>query len=126
LAEDLCHPQFAALHEELDSFEASGRETVHSGPFGALPILIFSQDPANILTAPNATPQARAFAEAWNGMQENLKSLSTRSRRIVAKGSTHYVLIDRADLLEREVPLFIQQVRGVGERRAAYGSTVTE
>jgi len=25
----------------------------------------------------------------WNGMQENLKKLSTNSRRIIAKGSTH-------------------------------------
>jgi hypothetical protein len=45
-------------------------------------------------------------------MHENLKQLSTRSRQVIAKGSTHYIQIDRPDLLEREVPPFIEQVRG--------------
>jgi pimeloyl-ACP methyl ester carboxylesterase len=126
LAEDLCHPQFSALQQELKSFDASGRQTIHSGPFGALPVLIFSQDPAQILSAPNSNPQSRDFAAAWNGMQEDLKNLSTRSRRIIAKGSSHYVLIDRADLIKREVPLFIAQLRGLAPERSDYGITVME
>ncbi|RUL76088.1 hypothetical protein [Dyella choica] len=53
----------------------------------------------------------KAVSDSWNGMQEDLKQLSTRSRRIIAKGSGHYVQVDRADLVMREVSLFIQQIR---------------
>jgi hypothetical protein len=45
-------------------------------------------------------------------MQEDLKKLSTRSRRIVAKNSSHYIVLDRPDLIEKEVPVFIEQIRG--------------
>jgi hypothetical protein len=44
--------------------------------------------------------------------QEDLKQLSTRSRCIIAKGSGHAILFERADLVDKEVPLFIQQIRG--------------
>ena len=63
---------------------------------------------------------------AWGQMQENLKNLSTRSRRIIAKDSSHYIQIDRADLIEKEVPLFIEQIRGTAPQPANYGSTITK
>jgi hypothetical protein len=50
------------------------------------------------------------MAMAWNQMQEDLKKLSTHSRRIIAKGSTHYIQLDRAELIEREVPPFVEGV----------------
>ena len=59
-------------------------------------------------------------------MQEDLKKLSTRSRRIIAKGSTHYIQVDRPDLIEKQVPLFIEQIRGTAPEPANYGSTTTE
>ena len=62
---------------------------------------------------------------AWNQMQENLKQLSTRSRRIIAKGSTHYIQGNRPDLIEREVPKFIEQIRGTAAQPTDYGSTQT-
>jgi hypothetical protein len=62
----------------------------------------------------------------WGQMQEDLKKLSTRSRRIIAKNSGHYVQNDRPDLIEKEVPLFIQQIRGTAPQPTNYGSTVTE
>jgi hypothetical protein len=55
-----------------------------------------------------------------------LKKLSTRSRRIVAKSSGHPVQLVRPDLLEREVPLFIAQIRGEAQEPSEYGTTVTE
>jgi hypothetical protein len=51
------------------------------------------------------------LATERNAGQEDLKKLSTRSRRIIAKGSHHYVQIDRADLLNREVAVFIDEIR---------------
>jgi pimeloyl-ACP methyl ester carboxylesterase len=126
LTEDSCHVQIGAIIAETDSFDRSGQETVHTGPYGALPILIFSHDP--IKSQSNQSPSKMTVGEenAWNQMQDDLKSLSTRSRRIIAKGSNHFIQLDRADLLKREVPLFIQQIRGTAPEPANYGSTITE
>jgi pimeloyl-ACP methyl ester carboxylesterase len=125
-AEDSCHLHIGAVSAELDSFNRSGQETVHTGPYGALPILIFSQDPAKSLPKQNPPRQLVGVEQAWNLMQEDLKRLSTRSLRIIAKGSSHLVQIDRAELIENEVPLFIEQIRGTVPQPTDYGSTVTE
>ena len=90
-AEDQCHKQpCAAIAGEMESFDRSGEETVHTGPYGALPILIFSQDPVKA----TSDGEPAEIAKAWNQMQEDLKRLSTRSRRIIARGSTHYIQLD--------------------------------
>jgi pimeloyl-ACP methyl ester carboxylesterase len=120
--EDQCHRQLGASAAEMASVDRSGEETVHTGPYGALPILIFSQDP--VKAASDGEPAD--IAEAWNQMQEDLKRLSTRSRRIVAKGSPHYIQLVRAELIEREVPVFIGQIRGTAPEPTDYGSTTTE
>jgi pimeloyl-ACP methyl ester carboxylesterase len=121
-AEDQCHDRSAAVANEFDSFDQSGVETVHTGPYGTLPILIFSQDPAH--AAAEGLPVG--IVKEWNQMQEDLKLLSTRSRRTIAKGSSHYVQGDRPDLIEREVPIFIDQIRGTTPEPTDYGSTQTK
>jgi pimeloyl-ACP methyl ester carboxylesterase len=120
LAEDQCHDRSTAVAAERESFDRSGEETVHTGPYGALPIMIFSQDPVH-----TAKVQTMDVVMAWNQMQEDLKQLSTRSRRIIAKGSSHYIQGDRADLIEREVPKFIEQIRGTAAQPIDFGSTQT-
>ena len=121
-AEDLCHEQFGAIVAEMESFDRSGEEAVHTGPYGGLPILVFSQDTAKGV----AEGEPRALGNAWNQMQEDLKKLSTRSRRIIAKGSGHYIQLNRSDLIEREVPRFIEQIRGTAPEPTDYGSTTRE
>lgn len=125
-AEDYCHTHLDAVIAEEDGVHSSGLETVGSGPFGAIPILIFSHDPAKVLPQENPQLQRVNVEKAWSQMQEDLKKLSTRSRRIVAKGSSHYVQLDRPDLVEREVTIFIDQIRGTAPQPIAYGTTVTE
>ena len=125
-AEDLCRLRYSALAAEAKSFHQSGQETIHSGPYGALPILILSHDPARLVPKQNATKQDVDRQNAWSQMQEDMKKLSTRSRRIIARGSTHYVLLDRADLIDQEVPLFIEQIRGTTPQPINYGSTIIE
>ncbi len=123
-AEDFCEMHVQESLGESGNFERSGLETVHTGPYGALPILIFSHDPAKDLATENASQK---MAEpVLNQMQEDLKKLSTRSRRIIAKNSSHNIQIDRQDLIEKEVPLFIHQIRGTAPQPTNYGSTVTE
>jgi hypothetical protein len=54
-------------------------------------------------------------------MQEDLKKPSTRSRRIVAKDSSHNIVLDRPDLIEKEVPVFIEEIRGSARPPTTYG-----
>ena len=108
---DSCNPsQYTSIKAEMAGIVPSGDETVHADNFGDLPILIFSQDPArkNPLLSQNLSGQLSVI---WNGMQEDLKKLSTNSRRIIAKGSTHYVQIDRSELVNREVATYLQDLR---------------
>jgi len=119
--EDVCQAHVSPIFDEMDSVNRSGHETAHSGPYGSLPILIFSRD-TNGLAA--STPEDSQ--DPWNQMQEDLKKLSTRSRRIIAKGSSHYIHIDRAELIEKEVPLFIEQIRGTAPQPDNWGLTITE
>ena len=66
------------------------------------------------------------MAKRWDEGQEELKKLSTHSRRIIAKGSGHGVQGDRRDVILKEVPLFIEQIRGTAPQPTNYGSTTTE
>ncbi|HTH53792.1 MAG TPA: alpha/beta hydrolase [Edaphobacter sp.] len=126
MGEDLCRIHYMDIDRELDSFNQSGHETVHTGPYGALPILIFSHDPAQVFSG--HTPSAEQVSEqrAWSEMQEDLKRLSTRSRRIIAKGSSHNVHRDRSQLVVKEVRIFLDQIRGTAPEPSAYGTTVEE
>jgi hypothetical protein len=124
-AEAICRLHYSAMFAEVDSFDQSSRQTVHSGPYGALPLLIISHDPAKQMPA-HPTRQDFNRQSAWSQMQEDLKKLSTRSRRIIAKCSTHYVVTDRAGLIEEEVPLLIEQIRGTAPQPTNYGSTISE
>ena len=122
---DSCAPsQITSVEREMKGVPASGDESVNTGPFGSTPILIFSQDPT-MHDARLGDEGGKELSGIWNGMQENLKKLSTNSRRIIAKGSTHYVQVDRSDMLNREVTKFIEQVRS-GTASPQNGTTVTE
>jgi pimeloyl-ACP methyl ester carboxylesterase len=117
-----CHLVVSSPAGESTNFDRSGEETIHTGPYGDLPILIFTADPVKAIAA----HQPQNMVVAWDHMQANLKNLSTRSRQIIARNSAHYIQMDRPDLLDREVPLFIEQIRGSAPSPAQYGTTTTE
>ncbi|KJV31305.1 alpha/beta fold hydrolase [Luteibacter yeojuensis] len=106
-----CAPsQFDAIEAEIDAEPRSGQETVHAGPFPRLPILIFSRDPAS--RPPNWPEQVGAAnAKVWNIMQEETRQLSPQSRRVIARGSEHYVHVDRPELVIDEVRRFVESIR---------------
>jgi pimeloyl-ACP methyl ester carboxylesterase len=123
-AEAICRLPKSAW-DEVYQFDLSSQQTVNSGPFGMLPILILSRDTSKGLpTMPSQSELNRR--NAWSQMQEDLKKLSMRSRRIVAKNSSHNIVLDRPDLLEKEVPVFIEEIRGSAPPPTTYGSTETE
>jgi pimeloyl-ACP methyl ester carboxylesterase len=127
IAENQCRAsQLRAMAREDQSVRQSGNETIGTGPFGDLPILIFSRDPQPSASSESPTQTEIAFSKIWNEMQEDLKHLSTHSRRIIAKGSSHYIQVDRPELLNLKVTDLIEQIRGTRSRPADYGSTNIE
>ncbi len=125
LGEDACIAHYEGVREFL-SMAQSSRETLHAGPFGDLPVLIFSHDPSSVLLMRNLPEHLVAREQLWNGMQEELKGLSTCSRRIVARASGHGVHVDRKDLVLREVALFVDRIRGKSPQLTTCGSTTVE
>ena len=122
---DSCIPsQMDAIESELDAERASGEETVHAGPFGNLPVLILSRDP-NVLPPNWPAPVAKANSLVWNEMQEEEKNLSTQNKRIIAKGSDHYLQNDRPDLVNREIVSLVDLIR-THQTFQANGSTTEE
>ena len=66
LSEDQCRAALlTALERESENFRQSGEETIHTGPFGDLPILIFSQD-----NHPSASEPRSKEDEIWDQMRE--------------------------------------------------------
>lgn len=110
--EDVCHTEYGPVLKELEGKVQLDQQTAQTGPYGELPILIFSHDPTSerFTCCP----------------QEGMERLSLRSRRISAKGSGHYIQFDRPDLIEKEVPLFIEQIRGEIPFPTDYRSVTTE
>lgn len=116
-ADNYCNPGYpSAFQRELEAYPESVFEARRTGSFGDLPILIFSQDPRF----------GHDGAGVTDRFQESLERLSSRSRRIIARNSTHYIQFDRADLLNLEVPIFIRQIRGDVPEPANHGITVVE
>jgi pimeloyl-ACP methyl ester carboxylesterase len=111
--EDVCHTEYGACLAELEGRDRSDQETANTGPYGWLPILILSHDPAQKGVVSDQS-------------QEELKKLSARSRRVIAKSSGHYIMFDRPDVIEREVSLFVEQIRGTAPWTAAFESTSAE
>jgi pimeloyl-ACP methyl ester carboxylesterase len=108
---DSCIPsQLDAMENELDAERKSGEETIQAGPFGDLPVLILSHDPD--VLPPNWPPAAaKDMSVVWNTMQEEAKGLSSKSRRIIAKGSDHYIQNDRPDVVNQQLSLFVTMIR---------------
>ena len=124
-AEHICGMHYSSMSAELDNFDRSGEEALRSSSFGDLPILVFSHDPERLLQG-HHTAKDEARQQAWSDMQTQIMKLSSNSRRIIAIGSTHYVMNDRPDLMEKEVPLFLQNVRGAMPVALPDGASIRE
>ncbi len=128
-ADDCMLSVLKATEQEESAFRLSGQEVAGTGPYGDLPILIFSEDTEIVpafWTAYYPASLHPAFAKAWYSLQEGLKNLSLRSRRIVAKGSSHYVQVDRPELVIAEVGHMIRTIQGWEPPPATYGSTTVQ
>jgi pimeloyl-ACP methyl ester carboxylesterase len=95
---------------ELKSISESAAQIAATGPFGDLPLAVLSSDsdhprpdlPEDLVKPTN---------DAWQQMQEELSHLSTKGTRVVAKGSGHYIQIDRPGVVIEAVHNLVDQAR---------------
>jgi len=84
-----------------------------AGPFGDMPLVVLSHDPQVNDFGGFFSPADLIKAErSWSEMQEELKPLSSRSKRIVAKGSPHWIQIHRPELVAAAVQEIVNDARG--------------
>jgi pimeloyl-ACP methyl ester carboxylesterase len=124
--EDICRIHYGAMSGELREFDTSSSEVERRHSLGSVPILIFSHDPLGAIPRKPQTKVREVQQQTWNELQDSLKALSTRSRRIIVVGGTHHLFEDRPGLVEKKVAGFVQQVRGAAPPPSDYGSTKRE
>ncbi len=96
---------------ELKAFPESAAQTGASGSLGDMPLVVLSHDPDKP-SAELPADLAKPTNDAWEKMQEELAHLSTRGTQVIAKGSAHYVQIDRPDVFVDAVRNVVEQARG--------------
>jgi len=77
---------------------------------GGIPLTVLSHDPDKLIE--EFPPELRKTVNTvWEQMQEDLVHLSTHGKQIIAKNSSHYVQIDRPELVIVEVRKIVNGVR---------------
>jgi len=95
---------------EMKALPLSAGLTAATGLLGDMPLEVLSHDPdkpVNDLPADLDKPTNRA----WEKMQEELAHLSTQGTQTIAKGSAHYIQLDRPDVVVEAVHAVVNQVR---------------
>jgi Predicted hydrolases or acyltransferases (alpha/beta hydrolase superfamily) len=95
---------------ELQAFSRSAAETATTGSLGDVPLAVLSHDPDK--PSSEMPPDlAKSVNAAWEKMQEELSHLSTRGTQTIAKNSSHYIQLDRPDVVIEAVRNVVEQVR---------------
>jgi pimeloyl-ACP methyl ester carboxylesterase len=106
-APEECRPTYETSSlGERDELQRSAEEVAKLTCCGRLPNLIISQDPDR--HQPGWGPQNMNENRIWGDLQEQMKSLSACSRRIIARSSGHHVMIDRPEVIVRNLKDFVQ------------------
>jgi pimeloyl-ACP methyl ester carboxylesterase len=91
--------------DELKAFSESAAQTAATGSLGDMPLVVLSHDPDKP-SSDLPSDLAKPTNDAWEKMQEELAHLSTRGTQVIAKHSSHYIQMDRPDVV-------IDAIRGV-------------
>lgn len=95
---------------ETKTFPESAAQASATGSLGDLPLVVLSHDPDK--PSSDLPPDlAKSTNEAWEKMQVELAHLSTRGTQTVAKNSSHYIQMDRPDLVIEAVRNVVDQAR---------------
>jgi len=83
---------------ELKAFRESAAQAGAITSVGDLPLVVLSHDPDK--PSSEFPPQlSKSINQAWEKMQEDLAHLSTRGTQRIAKNSSHYIQLDRPDMV---------------------------
>ena len=119
-------PEAAAQYCRLQSWRAEeaqvtdedGSFPATTGPFGDMPLIVLSHDP-QVNDFGGVSPADLVKAQrSWMEMQGELRTLSSRSKWIVAKGSEHWIQIHRPELVAAEVQEIVNDARGTAPFQA--------
>ncbi len=95
---------------EMKSFPQSAAETAATGSLGDLPLAVLSHDPDKPSSELPAD-LAKSTNQVWEKMQEELAHLSTRGTQTIARNSSHYIQIDRPEVVIEGVRKVVDQAR---------------
>lgn len=98
---------------EWDDFESSADQVLKMSCCDSIPLIILSEDPGPPATTP---ADKHEHEQTWDTVQEGLKNLSSRSMRIIARNSQHYIMIDRPDVVVAAVHMVDSELHGWSER----------
>jgi len=104
---------FQTMREDIAEFKSlreSAAQTAAAGSLGDMPLVVLSHDPDKP-SADLPVDLAKPINDAWEKMQEDLAHLSTRGTQTIAKNSSHYIQIDRPDVVIDAVRGLVEQAR---------------
>lgn len=96
--------------DERKTFRESAALARDAAVAADLPLIVISHDP-NLRDPESSSEVNRATNLAWKEMQEELFHLTAKGTHIVAKGSGHYIQIDRLDVVIDAFHTMVNQVR---------------
>jgi pimeloyl-ACP methyl ester carboxylesterase len=118
-----CRPEYiGADFGEYGDLETAAKQAGRLISLGSKPLLILSRDPDR--RTDGMTPEEGNELAAWDRDQEELKSLSPMSRRVIVRGSGHEVSHARPDVFLAEVSGLLTYLRGGDALQ--FGITETE
>ena len=100
----------AEAEAELKNISVSAAQTAATGSLGDLPLEVLSHDPDKP-SADLPADLAKLTNDAWEKMQEELAHLSTRGTQMIGKNSSHYIQLDRPDVVIGAVQRVVAQAR---------------
>lgn len=102
-AED-CRPSFMnSWLGEWDDLESSAEQVAELPCCDSIPLVIVSQDPGLRDERGGAT---------WDSVQEQLMRLSSKSIRIIARSSGHFVMVDRPEVVVNGIEIVDDELHG--------------
>jgi pimeloyl-ACP methyl ester carboxylesterase len=79
---------------EWDDFESSAEQVSKLPCCDSIPLVVVSQDSGS-----SNSSERKGGGSTWDSVQQQLTHLSSRGKRIIAKNSGHYVMVDRPDVV---------------------------
>ena len=102
---------FRETHEESAHFYEDEQQVRATASLGNRPLVVVSRDPEKLWWPELPTDVEKEFNQSHEAMQEELPRLSSDSSRVIAKGSGHYIQIERPDVVIEAVHNVVDQCK---------------